>query len=910
METFLHRLATKLLEQHAHELDTIAIVLPSRRAGLYLRKYLAELAGRTIWSPELLDMGAFMERISGLRQGQTMEMLFVLYEAHKAVEGERAAPIAEFMQWAPITLRDFSEVDAHLLDLEQLYRDLRSYEEIENWSLRLGELSTGQQRLINQWRTTGLLHHEMTLRMNALGIGTSGSIARHASELCRTSKLNLPWRSVWFAGLNALDQASTAVIKHLGTEGKARVAWDADLFYLEDTEQESGYFLRRSIDTLGPGVITPVDLIRTQPRRFTSIAVPSKVAQAKYAAQYLKALSVEERTSTAVILADEDLLMPLLESLPPDIGPINITMGMPLASLPVHGLTEAFIQVHTKATATGHELDALETLLLHPFLHQGKATSQTIAALRALQRTRPDMSLILQIASEEGLFAPLELEQAIEPLDTRTAAEFPERVNALLAYAKQIRANDHLVQEQLFRMAKLQRRLHLALERAGASDIDLKSYAELRKRLVREEQLAFFGEPLQGMQLMGFLEARALDHSHVLLLGANDGTLPRSTVQQSWIPFEVRRAYKLPLARDSEAITAYHFHRLTQHATDLRLVYDTDEKRAGGPSRYIAQWKHELEGKSSTVFSDESISASFPARRSLPISVVKDELVQARITEILKKGLSPSALGTWLTCPLDFYYSYILKIRTAEQVDEKLGSDVLGDAVHGVLEDVFKPFKDVELDADELRSKAAGMQQALHTRLALKFPDSTLDQGYFKLRIAMAGQAMSNYIHTEADRAARQSTTVLDIELKVEAILTDGTKMAGRCDRVELRDGIHHILDLKTGSVQANDLVLKTLEREALNADRRFALQLMIYAWCYMMQNPLVPVVRTGIIPLQRASQNEGLFLKVMNTQEITREMLPEIDSLLCGLVNELRDPTIPFTHDANAVYCECCVVA
>ncbi|MBK7297747.1 MAG: hypothetical protein IPI91_14470 [Flavobacteriales bacterium] len=141
MEPFLHRLATKLLEHHAHELDTIAVVLPSRRAGLYLRKYLAELAGRTIWSPEMLDMGSFMEQISGLRQGQTMEMLFLLYEAHKAVDGERAAPIAEFMQWSPITLRDFSEVDAHLLDLEQLYRDLRSYEEIESWSLRLGELS-------------------------------------------------------------------------------------------------------------------------------------------------------------------------------------------------------------------------------------------------------------------------------------------------------------------------------------------------------------------------------------------------------------------------------------------------------------------------------------------------------------------------------------------------------------------------------------------------------------------------------------------------------------------------------------------------------------------------------------------------------------------------------------------------
>ncbi|MBP6313018.1 MAG: PD-(D/E)XK nuclease family protein [Flavobacteriales bacterium] len=897
-----------MLEHHAHELDSIAVVLPSRRAGLYLRKYLAELAGRTIWSPEMLDMGVFMEKISGLRQGHTMEMLFKLHEAHKAVEGERALPIAEFMQWAPIALRDFSEVDAHLLDLESLYRDLRSYEEIENWSLRLGDISAGQQRMINQWRSTGLLHHEMLVRMKAAGIGTSGSIARHASELAKTSNLDFTWKMVWFAGLNALDPASTAVLTDLRKAGKAQFAWDTDLFYLNDHEQEAGIYLRRSIDALGPGVIPPVDLIRTLPRRFRSIAVPSKFAQAKYAAQCLKELSVEERSRTAVILADEDLLMPLLESLSPDIGPINITMGMPLASLPVHGLTEAFIQVHTRATATGHELDALEQLLLHPFLHQGAATSRTIAKLRILQRTRPDMDVILQTASDQGLFAPLELAQAITPMATRTATELPERFNALLNYAKQIRTNDQLVQEQLFRMAKLQRRLALALERAGASDIDLKTYAELRKRLVREEQLAFFGEPLQGMQLMGFLEARAIDHTHIILLGANDGTLPRNTPQQSWIPFEVRRAYKLPLARDSESITAYHFHRLTQHTTDLQLVYDTDEKRAGGPSRYIAQWEHELEGTSGTVFEHESISAPFPARRSIPISIEKDDLVLARIGEILKKGLSPSALGTWLTCPLDFYYKYVLKIRTAEEVDEKLGSDVLGDAVHGVLEDLFKPYKDIELNADDLRETAKGAEQALRTKLSVKFPDSTLDQGYFKLRIAMAGQAMTKYLLAEADRVTDQTTIIQDIELEVEASLRDGTVLKGRCDRTELREGIHHILDLKTGSVQARDLILPDLERDALNADRRYALQLMVYAWCYLMQNPLVPLVRTGIIPLQRASQSEGLFLKITNSDEITRQMLPEIATLLSSLVDELRDPAIPFRHDVNAKYCACCV--
>lgn len=906
MKPFLDRVAHALLEQHGSALDRVAVVLPSRRAGLYLRKYLAQAAGRTLWSPDLLDMGAFMERFTGLRQGHAIELLFSLYEAHRAVAGERAEPMAEFLHWAPTTLRDMSEVDAHLLDLDALYRDLRSFHEIEEWSFRLGTLSPAQDRMLQQWRYTGELHRTFTLRMEAEGVGTSGWVSRQAAAGAKAGR-PMPWDAVWFAGLNALDIATTTVVQQLQEQGKAYVAWDADRFYLDDRKQEAGHFLRRSIRDLGEGVLPPVDLIRTLPRTVGQVTVPNRVGQAAFAAQLVAEWEPEHLVDTAIVLADEDLLMPLLEALSPEIGPVNVTMGMPLAALPVHGLTEAFLDLHANATVQGFHHGDTERLLLHPFLHEGSATEQAVASLKNTQRFRSSGELLAEIVQEARLSGGRDMAAAFRPVDPGTPQDIADRITALIGLAQRICRNDPFATEQLYHMAKLQRRLDSALRRAGAEAIDLRTYTTLRARLLREERIGFYGEPLKGVQVMGFLEARAIDHERVVVLGANEGTLPRTGGQQSWIPFEVRRAYRLPVGSDSEAITAYHFDRMAQHAGEVHLVHDPGDQGAGEPSRYIARWAHEVIGRTATTGTTRTVAATFPVRRTPLIAVPKDATVLSRIAELLRKGLSPSALGTWLTCPLDFHFRYVLNIRPPEEVDPKLGSDVLGEAVHGVLEDIYTTTLSTPLAPDLLLAHAARTQQALEARLGERFPATALTQGHFRLRIGMAAQAIAEHLRAEAVRITTSITTTLAVEEQVTGVLPNGARLKGRCDRIELRDGVPYILDVKTGAVDARQLVLKDLDRAAIGADQRYALQLLVYAWCYLEQHPEVPRVRAVIVPLQRASASDGLPLKVMDGLDITRDMLPAITTLFTTLVDELRDPGVPFTHDPEARFCACC---
>ena len=295
MEPFLFRLAQRIIAQHRSELDRIAVVLPGKRAALHLRKYLADVAGTTIWSPDLLDPGAFMQRLSGMRQGGSLEMLFMLHEIQTELTGHEE-PLEEFLLWGGITLRDLSEVDAHLLDHALVYRDLRAYHEIEEWSFRGTPLSASQQRSIGQWTRTGELHARMNERMRTLGVGTSGAVSRAAVERVRATE-QLPWAKVWFVGLNALDPSMTAIVRALQAAGKAEIAWDCDNYYLDDVRQEAGRYLRRSMKEVGPGTIPPVNTIRIAERRILATTAPDRISQVFHAAGWLSSLSPEERAA-------------------------------------------------------------------------------------------------------------------------------------------------------------------------------------------------------------------------------------------------------------------------------------------------------------------------------------------------------------------------------------------------------------------------------------------------------------------------------------------------------------------------------------------------------------------------------------------------------------------------------------
>lgn len=908
MAPFLADLASLLIQHHGDHLDEVAVVLPSRRAGMHLRKYLAAGLGRPFWSPDVLDTGAFMQRITGLRQPATIEALFHLYHVHREREGPNAADLDTFLQWAPATLRDISEVDAHLLDLDRVYRDLTAYHEIETWSYRLEDrnasLSPGQRALQARWQATGELHRALAERLSAIGAGTSGAIARRAAETVGQGQGRIPWRMVWFAGHNALEPAPLQVIASLSERGLAKVAWDADRYYLDDPKQEAGQYLRRSIARLGGGEVPPGDQLRNKPRRIEVVAVPNAVAQARFAAQLLHTLSMEERARTAVVLANEQLLMPLLEALPPDIGPLNVTMGVPLRGLPVHGLAETVMDLAAQRTEHGHlPLAVLERLVQHPFLNMGAPTADLVERLRANGDPMPHASRCVELARKAG---GAHLAALLSAFADNPVPHVHHVVERAISTALALNPHDAFKREQLYHLARAQRAIAQGVDRAGLDMPQGQAYRMLRERLLHEEQVGLFGEPLRGLQVMGLLETRTIAHDRVVLLGAEEGQLPRPGEQSTWIPYDVRRTYDLPLPRDAEAIGAYLVHRSAQDASELYLVHSADAD-TGGETRYIAQWRHELVHASNTTMHASRMEAR-PVQRAIPVtSIAKNDAVRQRLDELFAHGVSPSAFTTFLRCPLDFHFRYVLRLRQVHEVDETLGADILGEAVHTLLERLYGASKGLPLDPGTLQLSAGDLHAQLRDILALRFAPSTLDRGYFRLRIGMAAEAVHEHLKKEALRVAASEVVPIALESTLDVPLVNGVRIRGRCDRVEARNGLHHVLDIKTGSVKPDKLRLRDLDADALNADRGQAVQLLVYAWAYLQQHPEVDAVKAGIVPLRNTDAVDGAFLEIAGEQRIVRGQLPAIGDLIAGLVERIRDPLVPFAHAPESAWCVFC---
>ena len=909
MATYLDQLAEALLREHGHALDKVAVVLPSQRAGLYLRGALARGAGRALWSPEVFTLPSFMERLSGLRTLPMEELLFEAYEAYRTLGGD-LRPLEDFIEWAPTTLADVSEADANMVRLDGFYRDLRSWEELE-WSFNSDPLSEGQQRMVRYWALAGRLHGALNERLLTGNSGTSGLVARMAVSRVPSA---FSWDRIWFAGLNAFTVAEARVLDAAQEAGSARFAWDADRYYLDDPQQEAGEHLRSALKRWGPGEIPTMDHLREAAQRITVMRAPNPVSQVWCAADRLRAMAPEERTMTSVLLADETLLPALLEALPADSGAVNITMGLSLATLPLGSLLDRFFRGSADAGTTGTwSMRSMEEILRHPYLRiQGQEAllEETLSRLGAQRSARLDP---LQLRAAWSGWAAEFAVFAEAAFGTGSGLTMRDRILALLGWAARAMREDDFATEQIFQASIMLGKAAGLVERYGHASSAV-SWIAIMTRLLRISRIGLFGEPLSGLQVMGLLEARGLDPQRIILLGAQEGKLPTSTIERSYIPYELRRAYGLPLRDSSDAVQAYNFMRLLHRAEVVDLVYPEDGT-SNSPSRYIAQLRNELFARRPEQLTWIDTRVPVPVRTPRPTTVPNDPVNIARLEALLSRGLSPTMVRAWSSCPLDLWFRYVCGLKEPDDPGVRLGGDVLGEALHGVLEDIHRPWLGRPLVASEVEAAIPGTGDALRARLSAGPSASGLLTGQPLLQLGMATRAAANFLRAEARSVrdgARMIPLALELELRAElrtVVLGNGRHavIKGRLDRVDERDGMVHVLDLKTGRVDGSALRIEEVDADALKGDKGYAAQLLLYAWLYLTVHPDVPELRAGLQPMQQAAGSEGLFLRIGDRDVLTRADLPAITEVLTVTVRAMLDPMTTYRHDPSSRYCAFC---
>jgi len=946
MTPFLRQTAQYLVSTFGENLDGICIVLPNRRGGLFLRRYLADEIGKATWSPAFYSIEDFIAEISGLHEAGMIQLMFELYVIHRELEGDRAQPFGEFIRWAPQLLGDFDEADRYLADPEELFTTLTEARAISLWNPDGRPLTDFEKRYLGFYRSMLSYYSALNSRLLSGNLAYQGLAFRQAAMVIGHKMAGLPWKHIVFAGFNALTRAEEKIIGALRDEGMATLLWDADRYYLENRQQEAGDFLRQWLKkwpVKEPRWIS--DCYVSSAKEIRIIGSPDPVGQVKYCGNLLTELSAKGMADerTAVVLLDGRLLFPLLNSIPPQVEALNVTAGLPLAQTPVAGLIETVFTLHLNAagftqTASGagtgkfYFRDLLQ-LLQHPCFrslargtcgHRDYDLGEAVEGIRKGRRVFVGVEDL--IPRESDLFSPdvtfLRVLLAPWALPADALACFRKLIGLL-----QVRLTDPVEAEYLFAFSRIFSQLDTAVS-SYQPELPLNAFHDLYMQSVAGTSLPFYGEPLRGIQVMGMLETRTLDFENVIILSCNEDLLPGSRISASFIPYDIKRSFGLPTYRYKDSVYAYHFYRLIQRVKRAWILYSTEPEQLGGGdrSRFLRQMEDELARYNPGInISHSALASPLPAGTPQPaIRIEKTGDIIGLLEERAAKGFSATSLNAYRNCPLKFYYSEIAGIREPEEVGETIDTRLLGTAVHKALHELFKGCLDRPLNPGDLlemdKAADAGIEQSFRSELR----GGDISRGRNLLLVSVAKMMVRRLLQHEMARigelsGAGQDCTVAFLEQYLETSVTIrfmgrdlSVRLKGLIDRVDRVGGTWRIIDYKTGYVNPRKLKVTDWDELIMMPGSEMAFQLLMYG--YLLSSRFHEPFRSlaGILSLRKIGSG---FMPLSLPGEEDKSSVTQIDgeainrfgALVVSILSEIYDPGKPFLQTDDPEICRNC---
>ncbi len=946
-QPFLENVTNHIIENYENSIGEICIVLPNRRAGLFLKKYLSDTLKKTIWEPAVYSIEDFVVEMSGLKTIDPVFLLFELYEVHREVEGANAQDFDQFIKWGNVLLHDFNDVDMYLADAGQVFGFLSDAKAIEKWNpdgKPLTDFELKYLRFFSSLKTYYVRLRERLLNKTQVYQGLA--YRKLAGEVDRVSAM--PWGKIVFAGFNALSTAEEKIIKTLVTNKKADLLWDTDKYYVENEMQEAGLFLRRMKKSMKlDGFKWMGDNLGSGKKKIEVIGVPQNVGQAKTTAKILKTYSENKEliSRTAVVLNDEAMMLPILNSIPSEINSFNLTMGLPLDRSPLFSLYEAFFNLHENALkfdkTGGKQLRYYFRDLLNIFGHI------YLKSFIVLGNGDPkEKPMVEKLKSQNKIFyRPHELSGLFASLPKRAKEGFislfepwgnnPQKaldnLIAITVFMKDIETGkrkdekpnsaDSLKIEYIFHYSKVFKRLEKLL--AGFPYLNsIRSLHQLFHQIVGTLTISFYGEPLSGLQIMGMLETRTLDFENIVMLSVNEDLIPSGKSANSFVPFDIRMQHGLPTYKDRNAIFAYHFYRLLQRSKNIHLLYNTEVGDLGGgdKSRFIAQLLVELPKYNPEIEVVEKILTGIPAKNEneVPIVVPKDEVIFGKLLKHAGNGFSPSALNIFRNCSLRFYFQYVAKLREREDVEETIEATTLGSVVHEVLQELYTPFIGKNVVVRDVKKMFPKITALVRKSFGDKYEGGELDYGKNLLVVKVAELFVTNFLYGEMAMLQKDKPELHivsleemylgELEIKLEnSDVAYPVKFKGNCDRIDRLDGITRIIDYKTGNVKTYDLTLKEWEmlEEGIKRDKVF--QVLFYAFVFSKNqlNPTSPI-KAGIISFRNLSSG-FMAVKTPEGETIDHGVLNEFEIVLSGITKELLERSTPFSQTENPDNCSYC---
>lgn len=961
MIPFLKEVADSIVAKFGQDLQNCAIVFNNKRPVAYLQKHLADIYKKPFWSPTFFTVQEFFAAGTDLKIADHYTQFFTLYDCYIELlknEGVENIPsISKFQSVANIILGDFNQIDNDLVPAEKLFLELEDIAIINQqfdfltedqkvflsqfWrSYSEGKSKNQQALFIKMWHRMPLLYKNFHQRLKANGFITMGklynAIANETNEKDFTQKY--AGQKLIFVGFNALSKAEAKAFKRWQIEDKAIFYFDVDAYYLDDKMQEAGLFLRRNLHDIGlvNQMENTVNHIKSSKSDVNVFKIQGQTAQAKILNQLLdeeqeQIFNDKPITSTAIILADESLLIPVLQTIPSCAKQsnkkidVNVTMGFGLVNSSVYGLADLWLIIQSEiALNKTIQYQSLQSFLFHPLIRITEKMQEKVGdGLIGEQLLEiPYERLMRQGGLFRLFFSPLTssadaVKNLIEVLENvlhrELAAKNLKEIDASL-FAKTI--------QELTRLQDT-----LAEHFKKYSDkIELGFILSLIKKTLAGISVALEGDPLEGIQVMGLLESRNLNFDRVIILGLNEGIVPQAASGTTFIPDSLRRAYGLPVLENQDAISAYMFYRLIQRSKSIDFVYNslTDESNSGEPSRFIMQLAYE----SGFNFNYKELQLPIRTQLNREEGIVKTKKVQEVLKQYLngERTLSASAFTTYLSNPIDFFYKYIAGIEEPKEVEETIDARNIGSILHYVMEHFYQPMlkENAEITADKIEAnkknisglilqgfadnaygKKYGEPKEMRLANVKKIASGLKLNAMQKVVFAIVKEYVNIILKQDTEEAPftligleQRGTTNFNFEV-------EGTeqhvKLFGIIDRVDLKNGVYRIVDYKTGS---DKLSYKSME-DCFDTDcgkiNKALVQTLFYTYVYEQISGNENVEPN--LYILKTMNLEGVLFKGSN-QVLSKEFLAtEKEHFMIETKNklaELFDFNVPFRASKN----------
>jgi len=902
----------KDLEIHSKDVSKLSLILPNKRAGVFLKMEWSKLNKTTGFLPQIIAIETFIEELSQLRLLNNTELIFEFYEVYLEL-----TPLVErdsfdnFSKWAPIVLQDFNEIDRYLIPQRKIFEYLSAIQEINHWSLESNSTPLIKSYL-SFWNKIYIYYRKFTEHLIQKGEGYQGLIYREAVENLETYIQNHPDKLHIFLGFNALNASESTIIQELLQQDKAKIYWDIDQTFLETPQHDAGYFIRQHQKTWNHFKSQPFKWVSnyyTKPKNISIAGTPKNIGQVKYVGTLLQKLYNEnELQNTALVLGNEDLLIPILNSLPRCIEDINITMGLPLKQIPFSAFIDQWFQLHKEPSALYYYQDVIG-VLSHQFVRplfqtQDQDVAQLIiTTIKHQNLTSLSKDQIIAIAPNYrdnlGLLFETWNDQPKSAIERVLSLIFKLKDH----YSKS--KNNHLLAlEYLYRFSEIFNHLN-RLNTSYRYMTSVKTLQSLYKELLSLETLDFKGQPLKGLQIMGMLESRVLDFETVIIVSVNEGVLPAGKTNNSFIPFDVKIENGLPTYKEKDAVYTYHFYRLLQRAKNAHIIYNTepDVLSGGERSRFITQLEYEAHHN----LDHKIVIPETPQITTQLLTVKKSPEIISKLKSVAAKGFSPSSLSQYIRNPIDFYNQKILGIKDEVLLEETVAANTFGSIIHNTLEAFYQPLIGKVLEPFMLTDLTPKIDTTVSYYFKELYKEGDITQGVNLISFEIAKRYVSNFLAYELACINNGDEIIIEaIESKMAVAidipeLQTPIQLIGTIDRIDVCNGVRRVVDYKTSQVSQSELEL--VNWEDMTSDYKAyskSFQIMTYAYMLNTKAVFTTPVEAGIISFKNLKSGLLKFAKkdkpgahAQKTTLLTTDILYHYEQELKTLILELFNPEI-----------------